>query len=66
MQALELTIDSAAVVEGALKEGLLVNRTAEKVVRILPALTVTVDEITEAASILDRVLTRIEAGAQTT
>ena len=66
MRALELTIDAAPVVEGALKEGLLVNRTAERVVRILPALTVTPDEIHEAASILDRVLARVESTAPVT
>ena len=66
MRALELTIDAAPVIEGALKEGLLVNRTAERVVRILPALTVSKEEIDEAAAILDRVLTRVEAGSQVT
>ena len=64
MGALELSVDATPVIEGALKEGLLVNRTAEKVVRILPALTVTADEISEVASILDRVFTQVESSAQ--
>jgi predicted acetylornithine/succinylornithine family transaminase len=56
MQALELTVDAAPIVEGALKAGLLVNRTAEKAVRMLPPLTVTEAEIHEAVAILDGVL----------
>lgn len=56
MRALELTIDATPVIEGALKAGLLVNRTAERVVRLLPPLTVTKAEIDEAAAILDGVL----------
>ena len=41
-------MDAAPVVEGALKRGLLVNRTAERVVRMLPPFTVTEAEIDEA------------------
>jgi predicted acetylornithine/succinylornithine family transaminase len=61
MRALELNVDATPVVEGALKAGLLVNRTAEKVVRILPPLTVTKAEIEEAVSILDGVLAGVRA-----
>ena len=64
MRALELTIDAAPVVEGALKAGLLVNRTAERSVRMLPPLTVTGSEIDEAAAILDRVLTTVATGSE--
>jgi acetylornithine/N-succinyldiaminopimelate aminotransferase len=59
MQALELTVDVTPVIESALQAGLLVNRTADRVVRMLPALTVTKEEIEEAAAILDRVLTQV-------
>ena len=59
MRALELTADAAPVVDAALKQGLLVNRTAERVVRMLPPLTVTEAEIDEAVAILSAVL---EAG----
>ena len=65
MRALELTIDAAPVVEGALKAGLLVNRTAERVVRMLPPLTVTKAEIDEAAAILDGVLATVRAEVTT-
>ncbi len=65
MRALELTGDAAPVVEGALKAGLLVNRTAERVVRLLPPLNVTKAEIDEAASILDGVLSTVRAEVTT-
>jgi predicted acetylornithine/succinylornithine family transaminase len=61
MRALELAVDAAPAVEGALRAGLLVNRTAETVVRMLPPLVVSEGEIDEAAGILDVVLTAIEA-----
>ena len=63
MRALDLKVDAAPVVEGALNAGLLVNRTAVTVVRILPPLTVTKTEIEEAVSILDRVLAGVRAEA---
>lgn len=64
MRALELTIDAAPVVEAALKAGLLVNRTAERSVRMLPPLTVTKTEIDEAAAILDRVLASVASHSE--
>jgi len=59
MRGLELKVDAAPVIESALKAGLLVNRTAERVVRMLPPLIVTAAEIDEAAAILDRALASI-------
>jgi acetylornithine/N-succinyldiaminopimelate aminotransferase len=59
MRGLELTVDALPVVEAALKAGLLVNRTAEKVVRMLPPLNVTAAEIDEASSILDGALASV-------
>jgi acetylornithine/N-succinyldiaminopimelate aminotransferase len=56
MQGLHLSVDALPVVEASLKAGLLVNRTAEKVVRMLPPLTVTAAEIEEATRILDGAL----------
>ena len=66
MRALELKTDAAPVVEAALKSGLLVNRTAERAVRMLPPLTVSQAEIDEAAGILDRVLASVEAHSEVT
>jgi acetylornithine/succinyldiaminopimelate/putrescine aminotransferase len=65
MRALELTIDAQPVVDGALKQGLLVNRTAERVVRMLPPLTVNKDEIDRAVSILDAVIAGVNTEVTT-
>jgi len=59
MRGLELKVDALPVVEAALKAGLLVNRTAEKVVRMLPPLNVTAAEIDEASTILDGALASV-------
>ena len=61
MRGLELAVDAQPVVAAALKSGLLVNRTAERVVRMLPPLNVTAAEIDEAASILDAALASVTA-----
>jgi predicted acetylornithine/succinylornithine family transaminase len=61
MRGIELKVDATPVIEGALKAGLLVNRTDERVVRLLPPLTVTHEEIAEAVSILDTVLAGLSA-----
>ena len=45
---LELTIDAAAVVPAGLARGVIVNRTAETVVRLLPPLDITEAEADEA------------------
>ena len=44
---------TTAVVAAALERGLLINRTANTVIRLLPAYIVTVEEIDEALSLLD-------------
>ena len=54
MWGLELAEDAAAVHEAAIRHGLLVNRTAGKVIRLLPPLTITEAE-------LDRALVRLDA-----
>ena len=59
MQGLHLSVDALPVVEASLKAGLLVNRTADKVVRMLPPLVVTAAEIDEAVTILDGALASI-------
>jgi len=56
MRGLHLSVDAQPVIEASLKAGLLVNRTAETVVRMLPPLTVTAAEIEEATAILDGAL----------
>ncbi len=61
MWGLQLTVDAAAVVEGAMARGLLVNRTAESVVRLLPPYTVSTADIDEAVTTLDAVLAGLPA-----
>jgi predicted acetylornithine/succinylornithine family transaminase len=53
MWGLQLSIDAAPVVQEALARGVIVNRTAETVVRLLPALVITETEIDEALGRLD-------------
>jgi predicted acetylornithine/succinylornithine family transaminase len=62
MRGLELTRDATSVVDACRAHGLLVNRTAGTVVRLLPPLTIEAAEIDEAVEILDGVL-GTEAGA---
>jgi acetylornithine aminotransferase/acetylornithine/N-succinyldiaminopimelate aminotransferase len=50
---LELTRDAGPVVEQGLAHGVIVNRTAETVVRLLPALVISEAEIDEALGRLD-------------
>ena len=66
MRALQLGVDAAPVVEAALAKGLLVNRTAESVVRLLPPYIVTAAEIDEAVATLDAVLAGLPAEVKTT
>ena len=65
MRGLELAVDAQPVVDAALKAGLLVNRTAERVVRMLPPLTVSTAEIEEAIEILDSALASVKVGGST-
>src|SRR5438477_209000 len=53
MWGLELAEDAAPVVSAALDRGVVVNRTAEKVVRLLPPLVITEPEMDEAISRLE-------------
>jgi acetylornithine/succinyldiaminopimelate/putrescine aminotransferase len=58
MIGVELSIDGAAVVQASLERNLLVNATQGKVIRLLPAMTISVDEVHDgcdrlAAAILE-------------
>jgi predicted acetylornithine/succinylornithine family transaminase len=64
MRGLELAVDATPVVDAAREAGLLVNRTAERVVRMLPALIVNEAEVEEAVEILDKVLALVPSGVQ--
>ena len=55
MRALQMASDAMPIVDGARARGLLVNRTDEKVVRMLPPLTISTAEIDRAVDILGEV-----------
>jgi acetylornithine/N-succinyldiaminopimelate aminotransferase len=59
MRGVELRVDAAPVVDLARTRGLLVNRTNEHVVRMLPPLTITAADIDRAIEILDGVLASV-------
>jgi predicted acetylornithine/succinylornithine family transaminase len=59
MIGLELALDGAAVVERCLERGLLVNCTQQTVIRLLPAMTLSEDEVDEGCEILVDVLRNI-------
>ena len=56
MRGIEIEGDAAAVVTAALERGLLINRTAGSVLRLLPPFIVTEPQIDDAVTILDDVL----------
>jgi acetylornithine/succinyldiaminopimelate/putrescine aminotransferase len=62
MWGLELSRDAAPVVPAGLTHGVIVNRTAETVVRMLPPLVITETEVDEALGRLDAALGAVGAG----
>jgi acetylornithine/N-succinyldiaminopimelate aminotransferase len=60
MQGLQLAIDAGPIVDTAREHGLLVNRTNEKVVRMLPPLTIDAADIDKAVDILDEVFASVQ------
>jgi acetylornithine/N-succinyldiaminopimelate aminotransferase len=63
MWGLDLTREAAPVVAAGLERGVIVNRTAETVVRLLPPLVITEAEADEALGRLDAALTAFGAAA---
>jgi predicted acetylornithine/succinylornithine family transaminase len=61
MRGIELRIDATPFIDLARERGLLVNRTNEKVVRLLPPLTISVDDLDQGITILDEVLAAVPA-----
>ena len=59
MRALDLRIDSTAVIDLARERGLLVNRTDTTAVRMLPPLNIEVADLDRAVEILDGVLATV-------
>jgi acetylornithine/N-succinyldiaminopimelate aminotransferase len=61
MRGVELRIDATPVIDLARERGLLVNRTNEKVVRLLPPLTISATDLDTGIDILDEVLAEVPA-----
>jgi len=57
MLGVELVVPGKEIVEKCFKEGLLINCTHDKVLRIMPGMIVTKKQIDKAIGILDRVMT---------
>jgi acetylornithine/succinyldiaminopimelate/putrescine aminotransferase len=57
---LELTVDASPVVPAALARGVIVNRTDQRVIRLLPPLVITEAEIDEGIGRLDAALGALE------
>ena len=56
MIGIQLTLPGAAIVSQCLEKGLRINCTQETVLRFMPSMTVTKEEIDRAVGILDNVL----------
>jgi predicted acetylornithine/succinylornithine family transaminase len=63
MWGIELTCDATAAVDAALAAGVLVNRTATTVIRLLPPLVITEAELEAGLQVLDQVLAALPAPA---
>lgn len=59
MVGIELNIEGKPIVEECLKNGLLINCTQRKVLRLMPALNVNKKQIDKAAGILDRAISTV-------
>ena len=63
MWGIELNMDAAPVHEAAIRHGVLVNRTAGTVIRLLPPLIITEAELDRALGLLDAAFSEVLAGA---
>jgi acetylornithine/succinyldiaminopimelate/putrescine aminotransferase len=61
MRGLQLTIDATPIIDLARERGLIVNRTSEKVVRMLPPLNIEKADLDRAVEILDEVFAAVPA-----
>jgi len=64
MRGLQLSVDATSVIDEAREHGLLVNRTDEKVVRMLPPLNVSIADIDRAVETLDTVFATVRSEVQ--
>ncbi|MCA9264191.1 MAG: aminotransferase class III-fold pyridoxal phosphate-dependent enzyme, partial [Planctomycetales bacterium] len=61
MIGIQLSVEGAPVVAECLKEGLLVNCTQQRIIRLLPALTLTDEHAAEGIEILSQALRKLES-----
>ena len=61
MIGLELTVDATSVVVDCMEQGLLINVTHGTVVRLLPAINLTDEQVDEGCAIIEGALHRIAA-----
>ena len=59
MLGIELTIAGKEIIEECVKDGLLINCTHDKVLRLMPALNVTRKQADKAVGILDKAMKRV-------
>jgi predicted acetylornithine/succinylornithine family transaminase len=59
MIGLELNIDGAPIVQRSIERGLLINCTQQTVLRLLPAMTLSDDQLNEGCDILSEVLRQV-------
>ncbi|MBM3819532.1 MAG: acetylornithine/succinylornithine family transaminase [Acidimicrobiia bacterium] len=64
MRGLQLAVDAAPIIDTARERGLLVNRTDEKVVRLLPPLNVQAAEIDRGIDLLEAVFASVPLEVQ--
>jgi len=60
MAGVELSIEGKPIVEECIRQGLLINCTHDKVLRLMPALNITKGQINKAMSILDKALAKAQ------
>jgi predicted acetylornithine/succinylornithine family transaminase len=65
MWGIELDRPAADVVQAALERGVLVNRTAESVIRLLPAYIITTEEFDTGVDILEDAIAAVTEGGRT-
>jgi predicted acetylornithine/succinylornithine family transaminase len=65
MWGIDLNVDATAVHEAAIRHGVLVNRTAGTVIRLLPPLIITEAELDRALGMLDAAFSEVLAGVTT-
>jgi 4-aminobutyrate aminotransferase-like enzyme len=63
MVGADIAVDALAVVQAAIRRGLIANRTGEKTLRFLPPMTDSAKEIDAALALLEASLREVQAAA---